>query len=1166
MRVRVLGSTGVEGPQGAVPLPARKPRSILAALALTPRSTVSADRLVDLVWGDDPPAGAHGTLHAYISGLRRVLEPDLAPRARPTVLVTTDDGYRLELEPTRVDAVAFSREVRARHGALAPLWSQLTTGPGDSWPSRVEVGTHVEALEEALRTWSGTAYADLGDHPDVLADRAALDELRGTAEEDTALGLLALGEHAAVLAATEQAAGRYPLRERTRSLQALALVRTGRQVEALEVLRRYRELLADELGLDPGPEVRALEQAILRQSPVLTAWLRSEASAAATASAASRAVATTGATPGATGVGDPASGTGAGAPSDHGPADAVAPGAPLPAPAVPASSWGTVGREAEVGVVTEVLTGAVGGTPGAVLVVGDPGTGKTRLVDAALAAGTELGIATAVGRCSQDDGAPPLWPWYALLDGLGVERPAALNRADDDEVGPERAFAVQDALARAVRERAADRPVLLVVEDLHWADTRTLRALTHLVTTVGPGDRVALVMTRRARPHPSGALADLGASLARHGARTVELAGLAQEDAQALVSSVTGTPADPVRVAEWRNRTGGNPFFLVELARLATTTAGWRGDVPGSVQSVVTRRLEDLPEATREVLVVSAALGREHSPLLLAHVGGWGPDEVNDRLEPAHEVGIVHQRDDGRLVFEHALTRDAVVAGVSPGRLARVHARIAHALDSLPRGSLAPAERAFDLAHHWLAAGPVHAPQAWRAAAAAAAEARRDFANVEAADLYRAALDAHALDPGGTREERYDLLLSFAEAAAWAAKWRPVVEAVNEAVALASAEDDPERVARAAAALTRYSVWTPQEYDEVDEDVVDDLRSALRGLDHHDSPVRCVLMLALAVQLYYRPGSEPEALALVDEGSAAARRIGDPALRSWAARTGSIALWRTAHLDRRHELAVEEVAASRESGNEAAEALAHTALAGTGLEEGDRETWEAESAAADDIARRRRLTYVEYALHFVRLSLSLLGDDTEAADEHAEAMRSMRGGMATPAMEWNEFGVLYATASWRPGAAEPVARGMLEYFRADPDDFGRTPLLHVLALAGMEDELRAELARAPLTPMRDDWLVSSEASVRSLVAGYVGDRVMAQRSVELLRPLSGRMAVSGISLVVGPVDGYLAIALATLGEREEAAVFAERAEAQARTWAMSAYLRMLAQWRERFTF
>ena len=973
--------------------------------------------------------------------------------------------------------MAFGREVRARHGALAPLWSQLTTGPDDSWPSREEVGAHVEALEEALRTWTGTAYADLGDHPDVLADRAALDELRATAEEDTALGLLALGEHAAVLAAAEQAAGRHPLRERTRSLQALALVRTGRQVEALEVLRAYRELLADELGLEPGPEVRALEEAVLRQSPVLTAWLRPDPAAAATSSASSGPP-TTGPRAMATGTGDPASGPVPGAPGDDTPADAVALGPPPAVPAVPATSWETVGREAELKVVTEVLTGAVGGTPGAVLVVGDPGTGKTRLVDAALAAGADLGMASAVGRCSQDDGAPPLWPWYALLDGLGVERPAALTRTDDDAMGPERAFAVQDALARAVRERAADRPVLLAVEDLHWADTRTLRALTHLVTTLGPGDRVVLVVTRRARPHPTGALADLGASLARHGARTLELAGLTVEDAQTLVSSVTGTPADPARVAEWDARTGGNPFFLVELARLATTTAGWRGDVPGSVQSVVTRRLEDLPEATREVLVVSAALGREHSPLLLAHVGGWGPDEVNDRLEPAHEVGIVHQRDDGRLAFEHALTRDAVVAAVSPGRLARVHARIAHALDSLPRGSLAPAERAFDLAHHWLAAGPVHAPQAWRAAAAAAAEARRDFANVEAADLYRAALDAHALDPGGTREERYDLLLSFAEAAAWAAKWRPVVEAVVEAVALASTENDPERVAHAAAALTRYSVWTPQEYDEVDEDLIDDLRSALRGLDTHDSPVRCVLMLALAVQLYYRAGSEPEILALVDEGTAVARRIGDPALRGWAARTGWIALWRSAHLDRRRELAVEELAAARASGNEAAEALAHTALAGTGVEAGDLDTWLSASAAAVDIARRRRLTYVEYALRFVLFNLSLLADDDDTADEHADAMRTMRAGMATPAMEWNEFGVVYATASWRTGAAETLARGMLDFFNATPNDLGRTPLLHVLALAGLEARA-AHRARQSPTAAVERQLVPDLRGVRA---------------------------------------------------------------------------------------
>ena len=238
---------------------------------------------------------------------------------------------------------------------------------------------------------------------------------------------------------------------------------------------------------------------------------------------------------------------------------------------------------------------------------------------------------------------------------------------------------------------------------------------------------------------------------------------------------------------------------------------------------------------------------------------------------------------------------------------------------------------------------------------------------------------------------------------------------------------------------------------------------------------------------------------------------------------------------------------SRESGNEAAEALAHTALAGTGLEEGDLDTWEAESAAADDIARRRRLTYVEYALHFVRLNLTLLADDAEAADQHAEAMRTMREGMATPAMEWNEFGVLYATASGGRGPPSRWPGACSSSSTPTPNDFGRTPLLHVLALAGMEDELRAELARAPLPPLRDNWYLSSEASVRAVVAGVRRRRGAgpAQRRASS-RPLSGRMAVSGISVVIGPVDGYLAIALAVARRaRCRRPRFADRAEALA---------------------
>ncbi|HEU5242108.1 MAG TPA: BTAD domain-containing putative transcriptional regulator, partial [Ornithinibacter sp.] len=698
----------------------------------------------------------------YISGLRRSLEPDLAPRARPTVLVTTDAGYRLAVERDDVDASWFATEVRRRHRALAPLATQLSTGPDAAWPSRGEVVAHVEGLEEALRAWRGTAFADLPDHPDVLAERASLDALRATAEEDSALGLLALGEHAGVLAATEQATARASLRERPWALHALALARSGRQAEALEALRTVRGLLAEELGLDPGAELRGLESAILRQDPALHAWLRPEPSATSD-SGVRDAVSSTSAVAGEATEAD-------GAPSPG--------GAPIALPADVASpslasmvrgstgevrrrtvraSWPTVGRAAEQDALATVLDRAVAGTPSFAEVVGEPGIGKTRLVDDLVARARQLGTTAVVGRCSQDDGAPPLWPWLALLDGRAdaagvagvagagdasriggpeatpgtaavVAARAVLRPADgEDADSAERAFAVRETLAAAVRRRAVEGPVLLVVEDLHWADTPTLRALTHLVGTATAGERLALVVTRRPWPRPEGSLADLAIALARHGAAHLEPSGLSADDARRLVEDVVGAVDDvgsatstaPPDLLDGSvlTRTGGNPFFLVELARFAGAGGSLGGELPASVQQVVARRLDELPAATRELLLVSAALGREHAPLLLAVVTGEDPTAIDEALEPARAVGLVRNRDDGLLVFDHALTRDAVLAAEPVSRVARVHARIARALEGSAPGVVGEQERAFDLARHWLAAGPVHAPHAWRSAA-----------------------------------------------------------------------------------------------------------------------------------------------------------------------------------------------------------------------------------------------------------------------------------------------------------------------------------------------------------------------------------------------------------------------------------------------------------------
>ena len=820
----MLGATRIQRAGTSIDLPARKVRSVLAALVLEPGATSSADRLVDLVWGEAAPRGAHGTLHSYISGLRRVLEPDLPARARPQVLLTSDAGYRLALGREAVDATGFADRVRLLHRQVAPLESQFSVGPQTGWPDREQAQGWLEALEAALLRWHGQAYADLGDHPDVVATRTALDELRTTAEEDRALLMLALGDSAGVVPATEQATARHPFRERTWAVHALALARSERQADALAAIRGLRDQLADELGLDPGPLIRTLENAILRQDKTILQTLP--------------------------------------APSPVAPTSTGASGSPTPAISA------TIGRERERGALGEVLDEALAGRPSVAVLIGEPGMGKSRLADDLTVVARSRGILTAYAACSADDGAPPLWPWQAILaaladrngnEGQPVDLAGLRARlaGDDGSDYAERAFAVSELLAGLVRERAARQPLLLIVDDLHWADAPSLRALSHLTATAGAGERLALVVTRRPFPEPSGALADLEITAARRGARQIRLTGLPVDDAAQLVGTVVGTAAArPELIAAWCSATGGNPFFLVELARLAGERDGWSGEVPAAVQTVVRRRLDRLPADTRELLVAAAALGQQFSLLMLAAGLELDPELADERLDPARDAGIIAERG-GMLAFEHALTRDAVLASVGSSVQARMHARIAYAYGR-PDAPVPAESRPFELARHWLAAGPVHAARAWPAAAEAARLATAAFAHEEAVDLYLAALAAQLIDPRAGTLERFDLLLKLAEVAAYAGTWQHVVAAAVEAVRIAAAAGDPSRVARAAVELTRHSVWTPQEFGVVDDDLVEDLREALRLTGETDSVERVRLSLALACQLYYAEDRQSE--------------------------------------------------------------------------------------------------------------------------------------------------------------------------------------------------------------------------------------------------------------------------------------------------------------------
>src|SRR4051794_26465525 len=215
---------------------------VRAILLLHRSETVSVDRIVDLLWGERPPPTAVKTVQVYVSHLRRALVED--------VIVSSRGGYSLVVDAKRVDAPRFERLVDEGRAAGDP-------------------GRAAELLRSALGLWRGSALGDLAYERFAQDEAARLEELRVAAVEERVEADLRLGRHAALVAELEALVREHPLRERLRAQHMLALYRSGRQAEALESFQDARRALVDELGLEPGRELRELEQAILAQDPVL---------------------------------------------------------------------------------------------------------------------------------------------------------------------------------------------------------------------------------------------------------------------------------------------------------------------------------------------------------------------------------------------------------------------------------------------------------------------------------------------------------------------------------------------------------------------------------------------------------------------------------------------------------------------------------------------------------------------------------------------------------------------------------------------------------------------------------------------------------------------------------------------------------------------------------
>lgn len=1112
MRIGVLGTTVATGPAGPVGLGGPKQRALLAALALHRGRAVSADTLADLVWDGSPPPGVAGTLQGYVAGLRRALEPDRATRGAATVLVTEQPGYALRLPDEDLDTVAFEAAVASAHTLVAPLADALCRGralPPDA-PDASGLSALHDSLEDALGLWRGVPFAELGDVPAAAAERARLEELRVLASEDrAALGIL-LGLHATVAAELDALTRVHRLRERAWALRALALAGSGRQADALAVLREVREVLDEELGLEPGPELRAVQTAVLRQEQMATA---------APAPAAP----------------DPA------------PAEAPAPGvethAPLPIPTL--WPWSLAGRDEELALLTGMVDRAVAATdssPAFVALTGEPGIGKSRLAIELATYASERGVTIAWGRCSQDDGAPALWPWATVLERLGSRLPSA---ADDDDQAA--AFRAWESIVQTVLDAAERAPLLLVLDDLHWADTsslRVLRLLTEAVAQESPA-RLLVVATWREHPVPTGGLAEVAEALARKHALRLQLRGIGADAAAQVFAQVAEVEPTDADADTLRERTEGNPFFLVEYARLAKD-----GDLaalvadsrpPAAVHEVLSRRLAQLDGATQDLLQTASVLGRIFDLPGLAEVAGLDDDAALDLLDPAIAAGLVAEDGVDRFRFNHALVRDTVLSALPRSRRARVHARAAAALAGRPG-------RETEVARHWLAAGPRHLSRAWPAAQAAARSATAVFAYVEALEMLECALSAQDEDPASTPADRFEVLADLADVLRRAGRWRELREVAHEAIEVADEADDLGLLIRAGAMTSTGALWTPGG-GEVDEVVVDSLRRALDRLPEGDDPRRCRVMLSLAGETYY--GSTPqEREALAEEAVAMARRLDDPTLVLNALIRSTTATWRGANARQRLDATTEATALARELGDAVGLVSALALRAEAAGELGEVDALEECLVEGRAQADRIRHVYAQLFLDSMAVSWAAMrgGFDEVAAllgelDELAQVV-------TIPGTAESIAGALMMQALWQGREADVLA--VLETLPLDGFVPTAPPLLSMLCRTGRLDDARTALtahrAHFDRAIRADTWYSPMAWSMAAEIACHLGDLELAATAYGLLAGLAGQTASAGSGSTIGPIDIFLAMAAHATGQDDLATKHADRAVELCERW------------------
>ncbi|MFI6323475.1 BTAD domain-containing putative transcriptional regulator [Nonomuraea sp. NPDC050556] len=1064
---RVLGPVEAYEHDDELDLGGLRQRAVLARLLVARGQVVPVDTLLFDLWADDTAKGAQSGLQVYISRLRRVLEPG-RPRGGPNrLLVTVASGYALRVAPDQVDALRFEQLVRAAGEHLDADDPQSARG----------------RLEKALGLWRGTPYSDFADQQWAEAEVNRLAELRLVARERHADTGLRLGSHAETVPDLEALTAEHPLREEGWRLLALGLYRQGRQGDALAALRRARGILADELGIDPGPALRKLESDILAQSPELELVAAARPSRPA---------------PPATDTWPPR------------------PTTPIEPPPLEPEPF--VGRDAELSRLTTAAQRTARFQ--VAIVAGDAGAGKTTLLRQLQSKVTADGWLSASGACPDSSATPPGWAWVEILRALTEVTGAGeyatllaplLDDADPDPDDDEASggFRLHRAVGGYLAGVARRAPVLLTLEDLHWADDQTLallRALPSLLAT----SRVLLVVTCR-EGELDDRQADVLAALARLGPVRVGLSGLDPKAVAELVRATCVREIDEDAVESIVERTGGNPFFVRETVRLLdsesagahATAAEVLSGVPSGVRDVLRRRISRLPASAQQILLQAAVIGRDVDVDVLVDVAGGAEDAVVDAVEAALLAGLVTEPGPGLLRFDHDLVRDTIYSDASRLRRTRLHASVAAVIEHRNPGDVAA------LAHHFFAAGTAEtASKAVHYAGLAAEQAERRFAHREAAQLWEQAIAAFDRTGGDTRQ-RLLLMLRQIKALALCGDMEAARLLRRAAMDLALPLGDLEITARVAASLAVPHKGMARDFTRTAWEIVDVTEKALMELPEGEQTLRASLLTTLALELEGSSSPERGRQASL-EALELARQSGDPTLLAVALSGRLRQSYDIPAVDTRESIGRELLEVAQRSGQMAVQALAHLVLLECAAARGEFAVSDEHAAAAERLAKQYDLSAPEaVCAWYAGQKLMIAGDYPGAERAYREAARmTARAGM----LEGRQDLPLIATFCLH--LVDGRAADMVDVLSEAHQRGAKWTLdAYALALASAGHQADARAVAAVRPPVRPDFLYELAMTWRALAGMLLGDRERMVDCYDKLKPFHDRIAGAGTGVV-----------------------------------------------------